>query len=135
MFDRDFFNFNLPTQMPTTAETVGMMPAVEIAESDSEFTCTAELPGLTEKEVEVSFDASELRIKGEKREEKESEKNGKRYHVLERSYGAFERTFTFPMGVDGAKISAEFKNGVLTVHLPKASNGKAKSRAIPIVTK
>lgn len=141
MFDRDLFEspmnrlFDLTARAPLGIETVGLTPAVEISESDTEFTCTAELPGLTEKEVEVSFEAGELKIKGEKKGEKESTENGKRYHVVERTYGAFERAFTFPTEIDPAKVTAEFKSGVLSIHLPKSSSGKAKHRVIPVVTK
>jgi HSP20 family protein len=135
MFDPSNRLFDLAGRLPGDAETVGLMPAVEIAESDTEFTCTAELPGLTEKNVEVSFADGELRIKGEKKEEKESKTNGKRYHILERSYGSFERSFTFPGDVDPAKIVAEFKNGVLTVRLPKTTDGKRVARTIPVSTK
>ena len=145
LFDRDFFapsmrrmldtmnatSLPLPTQLP---EALGVMPAVEIAESNGEFICTAELPGLKEKDVDVAFSEDALTIKGEKHEERET-KEDKRYHLWERSYGAFERTFTFPTKVDAEKIHAEFKNGVLTVTLPKLPNAKAQGRAIPVVTK
>jgi HSP20 family protein len=140
LFDRDVFRpmfsslLDLP-RLGTSTEPVGLMPAVEISESDGEFVCTAELPGLNDKDVEVTFADGELRIKGEKKEEKETKGDGKRYHIWERSYGAFERTFTFPSDVEASKVSAEFKNGVLTVRLPKSANGKRASRTIPVVTK
>ena len=141
LFDRDMFGrdmnrmFDLMPRVSFDTEPVGLMPAVEISESASEFTCTSELPGMTEKDVQVSFEDGELTIKGEKRDERESTQGGKKYHVVERSYGAFERSFAFPAHVDASKVTAEFSSGVLTVHLPKASNGQTKSRTIPIVTK
>ena len=143
-FDRDVFAptfrrvFDLMNQPPFTAatgaETIGIMPAVEITESNGDFICTVELPGLTEKDVHVEFNADELTIKGEKKDERES-KDDKRYYMLERSYGSFERSFTFPAKVDAEKVMAEFKNGVLTIRLPKAAADKPQGRAIPVVTK
>lgn len=141
LFERDAYGrdmnrmFDLMARPAFAADAVGLMPAVEIAESATEFTCTAELPGMMEKDIQVAFDDGELTIKGEKKDERETTKDGNRYHLLERSYGSFERSFTFATHVEAAKISAEFRNGVLTVRLPKATNGQSKSRAIPIVTK
>lgn len=141
LFDRDVFGrdmtrvFDVMPRLAFGTESVGLMPAMEISETDTEFTCVTELPGMAEKDVQVSFEDGELVIKGEKRDERESKKDGKRYHVVERSYGAFERSFSFPTHLDASKVTAEFHNGILTVHLPKTSNGQAKSRAIPIVTK
>lgn len=140
LFDRDLLGmpmrrfFDLAST-PLTAEAVGVAPAVDIAETEMEFICTAELPGLTDKEIEVSFEAGELKLKGEKRSDHEMGKNGSRFHVVERTYGAFERTFAFPTEIDATKVSAEFKNGILTVRLPKATNGKPKNRVIPIIAK
>lgn len=144
LFDRDPFApnfrrvFDMMNQPPfaqtATSEAVGIMPAVEISESNGEFLCTAELPGLMEKDVHVSFSDDALVIKGEKKEERET-KDDKRFHMWERSYGTFERTFTFPAKIDADKISAEFKNGVLTIKLPKAAGEKVQGRAIPVVAK
>jgi HSP20 family protein len=122
-------------RMRDSSVTVGMMPPVEVAENDKEFICTAELPGVAEKDVEIAFETNELTIKGEKREEKETESNGSRYHTVERTYGAFNRTFMFPVEIDSAKVSAEFRNGVLTVRLPKMHAEKKGMRKIPVVTK
>jgi HSP20 family protein len=115
-------------------ETVGMMPAVEIAETDREFTCSTELPGMTEKDVQVVFEGGGLTIKGEKREERE-EKDGNRFHLCERTYGSFERSFAFAGKIDADKVTAAFKNGVLSVHLPKLVNGNGKSHKVEITTK
>jgi HSP20 family protein len=115
------------------AEAVGLFPAIEIAESPEEFTCTAELPGIAQKDVQLTFENGMLNIRGEKKDE--HEKEDKRYHVLERSYGAFQRSFTFPVNVKADKISAEFKNGVLIVRLPKAAKVETKAMKIEITTK
>ncbi|HVT37982.1 MAG TPA: Hsp20/alpha crystallin family protein [Gemmatimonadaceae bacterium] len=113
-----------------SAEAVGLFPFVEIAETTEEFTCTAELPGLTQKDVELSFENGMLLIKGEKKDEREIE--NKRYHVLERAYGSFQRSFTFPASVKSDKISAEFTNGLLTVHLPIAKKPEMEVKKIAI---
>jgi HSP20 family protein len=140
IFDRDMFGpslarfFDFGNRM-MESQPIGVMPAVEVSEADGEFVCTVELPGLTEKDVNVAIEGNTLTIKGEKREESESDKNGKRYHVWERTYGAFERAFSFPADVDAKKVTADFNNGVLTVRLPKTEIAKAGSRAIPIAKK
>lgn len=99
-------------------------PAVDITESESAFTLTAEIPGMTEKEVQVSLSGDTLTITGEKRQERE-EKSESRY-LSERSYGSFQRSFVLPNSVDPEKIAASFANGVLTVSLPKAEKAATK---------
>jgi HSP20 family protein len=118
-----------------SSETLGVMPAVEVSETPQEYTCVIELPGLQQKDVEIGFENGALSIKGEKRDERESAPADKRYHVWERTYGAFQRSFTFPARVDEAKIAAVMNNGVLTVTLPKTAEEKAKSRKIEIEVK
>ena len=112
-------------------ELVGHIPAVEISETDKAFTCIAELPGLKLDDVNVSFDDGILTIKGEKRDERE-EQEEKRYHVIERSYGMFERSFTFPNDIDPERITAQFRDGVLTIVVPKATIAKTGARRIAI---
>lgn len=121
--------------MFTPTEAVGVMPAVDIAETPMEYTAVLELPGLEQKDIEVTFEKGALNIKGEKRDERETKDPEKRYHVWERSYGAFQRSFTFPGKVDEAKIAAEMKNGVLTIHLPKTAEETPKSHKIDIAVK
>jgi HSP20 family protein len=118
------------------AEPVGWMPKVEIVETDKELILTAELPGMTKENVEIAFENELLTVRGEKKEEKKEEKNGgARYHVWERTYGEFVRTFTLPPTVDPAKITAEMKEGVLTIHMPKTAVAKAKGHKIEIAAK
>jgi HSP20 family protein len=107
------------------------IPAVDLEENDKEFVLTAELPGVKEKDVDVEFDQNMLTLKGEKRTEREetTEKNG-RWHVIERSHGQFVRSFTLPPAVDPTKAKADFKDGVLTVHLPKRKEATARKIAI-----
>lgn len=108
----------------------GKVPAVDIADTDKAYEITAELPGMDEKNVEVKFANGVLTIKGEKKEEKEEKKRD--YHLSERRYGAFQRSFTVPDGIDAEKIDATFKDGVLTVSLPKTAEAQKKEKQIAI---
>ena len=109
---------------------VGAVPAVDIAEKDKEYEITAELPGMDESNIDVKFADGLLTLKGEKKEEKE-EKN-KDYYLSERRYGSFQRSFSVPDGVDAEKIEAAFKNGILTVTLPKTPEAQKKEKKIEI---
>lgn len=101
-------------------------PAVDMIEKDKEFEITAELPGLDEKEVEVKLASGNLTIKGEKKEEKEERE--KDYHLSERRYGSFVRSFLVPEGVSADKIEASFAKGVLTIKLPKTAAAQAEMK-------
>lgn len=115
---------------PFAAPAKLSVPPVDIAEKDGTYEITAELPGMDEKNVEVKLANGGLTIKGEKKEEKEEKR--KDYHLSERSYGAFERYFALPDGIDTDKISASFKNGVLTVTLPKTAEAQKKEKKIDV---
>lgn len=104
------------------------MPRVDVRETDGEVRVSAELPGIDEKEVEISVDGDVLTIKGEKKEEKEEK--GEEYYRLERTYGAFRRSVTLPCPVDVDKATASAAKGVLTVVLPKAAAAKKKTIAV-----
>ncbi len=99
-------------------------PLVDIIEDDKEYLVKADLPEMKKDDVKVTMENGVLSISGERKVEKE-EKN-KKYHRIERSIGTFERTFTVPEDADPSKIAAEFKEGVLTVHLPKSPAAKPK---------
>jgi HSP20 family protein len=105
-------------------------PAVDVSESDSAYEIAAELPGMDEKNIEVSVADGGLTIKGEKKEQKEEKK--KDYYVSERRYGSFERSFALPDGVDADKIAAMFKNGVLKVTLPKTAEAQKPAKKIDV---
>nr|WP_316852317.1 Hsp20/alpha crystallin family protein [Ralstonia sp. LMG 32967] len=105
-------------------------PAVDVVETDTAYEIKADLPGMEEKDVEVKLANGGLTIKGEKQEEKEEKQ--KDYYLHERHFGAFERSFRMPDGVDADKIQASFKNGVLTVTLPKTDAAQAASKTIPV---
>lgn len=106
------------------------LPAVDVSEDAAGYQVTAELPGLTEKDVEVKLTDDMLTIRGEKRQEKE-QKDGN-FHVSERAYGAFERSFTLPDDVDRDKIAANVGKGVLTVTLPKKPGAKPNAKSIEV---
>jgi HSP20 family protein len=105
-------------------------PRINVSETEKEIQVTAELPGIEEKDVEVTLDNGVLLIKGEKKAEKE-EKN-KNYHRVERSYGSFMRSFALPHEVEDDKAEAAFKNGVLTVKLPKTFEAQQAVKKIAI---
>jgi HSP20 family protein len=95
-------------------------PAVDIKENDNEIRLELELAGLKPEDVEISAENGVLSIRGEKRAERK-EGDETRYQVVERTYGTFMRTFQLPQGVDEEQIKADFENGVLTIHIPKAA--------------
>jgi HSP20 family protein len=105
-------------------------PRVDITEDDKEFVVKAELPEVKKDDVKVTVEDGVLTIRGERKAEKEEK--GKKYHRIERAYGSFERSFTLPEATDGSKISSEFKDGVLTMHLPKNPNAKPKAIEIKV---
>lgn len=123
---RSLFDFAPFGRFQSTAH----VPAVDIAEKEASYEITVELPGIDEKNIEVSMVNGGLTVKGEKKEEKE-EKN-KDYHLSERRYGSFERYFAVPEGVDVDKIAASFKNGVLTVTLPKTPEARKQEKKIAV---
>jgi HSP20 family protein len=105
-------------------------PAVDVVESEKSYEIKAELPGMDEKNIEVKISEDTLTIKGEKQEEKEEKK--KDYYLHERHFGSFERSFDVPEGVDADKIEAAFKNGVLTVTLPKKPEAQKSAKKIEV---
>lgn len=115
----------------TATDNTPWMPSVDISETDDSFEVRAELPGVTESDVHVSVTDNVLTIKGEKRQEKETD--DKNYHRVERRYGNFQRTFTLPRNIEFPAITAAFSDGVLTLTIPKAE--EAKQTQIPITVK
>jgi HSP20 family protein len=102
----------------------GWAPAVDMIDRKDEIVLRADLPGLEEKDIEVTVQDNVLTIRGERKEETEEKKED--YYYSERSYGAFARALTLPAGVEADKVKATFKQGVLEVHLPKAKEAKGK---------
>lgn len=128
-FDRMFGNMFAASPFATP---LGWVPAIDIAEGAEELTLRAELPGVKKDDLSVTFDDGLLTITGEKREKKGEKDDKQQYHVYERSYGAFTRSFTLPKAVDDKRIKAEFHDGVLTIHLPKSADTKSSGKPIDI---
>jgi HSP20 family protein len=105
-------------------------PTSDVIEKKDEIVIKAELPGIDEKNVDVEIEAGVLTIKGERKAEKETEEKG--YRRVERSYGSFLRSFTLPANVEPEKISANFANGLLEVHLPKKEGAKPRSIKVDV---
>ena len=97
-------------------------PSVDVAETDHSYTVTADLPGLSRDDVKVEITYNVLTISGERKSENGQEK----YHRVERIHGSFSRSFSLPSSVAGGKIAASFKDGVLTVTLPKAEESRGR---------
>ena len=111
----------------------GFQPRIDVRETDDEVLVTAEMPGLDEKDFELSLEQGALTVKGEKRHEAEAKEGGSLRH-LERSYGAFERTVALPCEVEADKAKAAYRKGVLHVTLPKAPEARRQVRRIPITS-
>jgi len=103
-----------------SARVSGWTPAVDVREDNNEIALEVELPGIKPADVEVTAENGVLTIRGEKQTTTREESEG-RYHVVERSYGSFTRSFQLPQGVDDDRIEAEFQDGLLIVHVPKAA--------------
>jgi len=105
-------------------------PLVDITEDDKEYLIKAELPEVKKEEVKVTVENGLLTISGERKIEKEEK--GKRYHRVERAYGCFLRSFSLPDDADGTKVNADFKDGLLRVHLAKSENAKPKQIEVKV---
>lgn len=115
-----FFGKGWEAPLPTSAWN----PSVDIFENDSEVVMKAELPGMNAKDIEVKLENNVLTLKGERRFEKETKEEN--YHRIEREYGTFTRSFALPAAVNGDKVTAEYKDGVLKIVLPKKEETKSK---------
>ena len=131
------FGFDLP--FPSVEERrwerTMWSPAVEATETPMEYVVTAELPGIEPSAVDVEIANGMLTLKGQKAEERREEDEDRSWHLWERSYGSFERSFRFPNDVNEAKVHAEFANGVLTVKVPKSEVSHPAGRKIPVMKK
>ena len=125
---RIFGDLFAPHESETDREEVSWMPTVDISETENGYEIRAELPGVSENDVNVSVTDNVLTVKGEKQQEKETE--GKNYHRVERRYGSFQRSFTLPRHAETDAIKAGFKDGILTLGIPKAE--AAKPTEVPI---
>lgn len=120
-----------PTNGGKEALTVAeWAPSVDITEDEKEYLVKADLPEVKKDDVKVTVEHGVLTITGERKLEKEEK--DKKYHRIERAYGSFLRSFTLPDAADGTKVSAEFRDGVLKVHLPKTEKSKPKAVEVKV---
>jgi len=126
MFDTFFDGFGWPSSVGWT----GLTPALDVAETDKELVITAEVPGVTEKDVDVTLAGDLLTIKGEKKAEEE-QKNGALSYV-ERRYGSFSRSVRLPFAVKDENVDATYDKGVLTIRIPKPAEVQNASRRIEV---
>ena len=108
------------------------VPPVDIHETEKEFLVQAEIPEVKKDDVKITIEDGVLTIQGERRAEKEEK--GKRFHRMERVYGTFLRSFSLPTEVEESKALAEFKDGMLTLHLPKSERAKPKTIEVKMVS-
>ncbi len=127
LFDNFFRSFDL---QPFEGRTGTFSPRLDVAEDGKEIRISAELPGMDEKDIDVSLQGGMLTIRGEKKEEKEDK--GKDYYRMERSYGSFSRTLSIPVEVESDKIEAHFRKGVLSITLPKTAKTAEESKKITV---
>lgn len=107
------------------AESLGWSPAIDLVDRKDELFLRADLPGVTEKDIELTVQDGMLTLRGERKEEKET-KEGEGYYCSERWAGSFSRTLRLPPGMDAEKVNATFKNGVLEIHIPKTKEAEGK---------
>ena len=105
-------------------------PLVDITEDEKEYIVKAEIPEMKKEDIKINVHDEVLSISGERKYEKEEK--GKKYHRVERAYGSFVRSFTLPEDADGSKVNAEYKDGVLKLHLPKSEKAKPKTIEIKV---
>ena len=118
-FFEDFFGNRM-----LTSDDTQISPRINVEENENEWVISAELPGVAKEDVKVNFQDNYLTISGEKKfEQEEKDKN---YHRVERSYGKFGRSLKIGNAILSEKIDAEYKDGILTIHLPKAEEAKPK---------
>jgi len=106
-------------------------PLVDITEDDKEYVVMAEIPEMKKEDIKINIHDDVLTVSGERKYEKEEKT--KKYHRVERAYGSFMRSFTLPEDADGSKVNAEYKDGLLKVHLPKSEKAKPKAIEVKIV--
>ncbi len=134
MFDDFFRGFGFPAfgqrAFPSLAQSEWLKPTVDIAANEKEYTISVESPGVEEKDLSLDLSEGTLRIRGEKRQEKEDKEVN--YYRMERSFGSFQRVVSLPEDIDEEGISARSANGVLTIKLPRSTKPGTEPRKIAI---
>jgi HSP20 family protein len=113
---------------PSAARARAVLPAMDVSEDDSHYTISVELPGSKKEDIHVELQEGMLTVRGEKKSEREEKKEQRRY--VERSYGAFARSFRLPPDADAEHLDASFKEGVLTIRIPKTEEAKPRTIAV-----
>jgi HSP20 family protein len=131
-FDRFFRGAFSPLTGETELSTRSWAPPVDIYETEDAIVLKAELPGVDPKDVEVRVEDNTLYLKGERKFEKEVKEQN--YHRVERSYGSFARSFSLPNSISTDKVKAEFKDGLLTLTMPKREEAKPKTIKIDVTS-
>ncbi len=111
-------------------ENADWVPSVDVTEDEKEYLIKAELPDMKKEDVKVAIENGTLRISGERKFEKETK--DRKYHRIERAYGSFERSFAVPEGTKSENMAAEYKDGILCVHLPKSEQAKPKTIEVKV---
>lgn len=128
IFDNFFKGFNFPAIAESGSNLLNAR--MDIAETEKDYSLEVEIPGVEEKDIDISLSGDLLTVKGEKKsEEKKEDKN---YLRIERSYGSFQRSVTLPPDIDADKVKANFKNGILTITIPKSENAKPSVKKIKV---
>jgi HSP20 family protein len=129
MIDNFFQDFGMA---PARQTPRAFNPSVDVVDAPGELTVTAELPGMTQGDIDVSLTGDTLTIRGEKKTEREDKAKG--YHLVERSFGSFTRSIPLPVEVKADEVKAAFRNGVLTITLPKTQRALEGTKKVPIKT-
>jgi len=128
---RDFpFASGMGRSLASLAPGEWLKPTLDIAAGEREYAVTVELPGVDEKDVHLELEGNTLRIRGEKRQEKEEKQRD--FYRVERSYGSFQRVLSLPEDADQGEIAARFGKGILTITIPRKPSAKSEARRIPI---
>jgi HSP20 family protein len=126
LFEPFFGRFNF---LEDEMNTGTWAPAVDVAEETDKLLVRVEVPGVEEKDLKIHFEDGLLTVSGERQFERTDTRN---YHRIERAYGSFTRTFSLPRSIDAAKISANYRNGILEIEIPKLEEAKPKQIAINV---
>lgn len=126
------FGQNFPAGWFGSQDKFVLAPNVDVTETDGQMVITAELPGVSEDDLQVELVDDVLTVRGEKKQEKTEEDKEKKYRLVERSYGSFERSFPLPFKADPSAVSASFDQGVLKVTIAKPKNAEPSATRIPI---
>ena len=137
VFDSAFKGLGFPSiglgrELSPMAQTDWLKPTLDIGASDKEYTISVELPGVDENEIQVELVNDTLKIKGEKKQEKEEKERN--YYRMERSYGSFQRTLSLPEDADQDDIKAVYKNGVMNIKISRKAASKIEAKQIEIKT-